>query len=76
MGEVGFDGARCVGKGEFWTSHTTRTMDFVATKSLPTVFPKSVVAKSEKSSGLTKALVLAGVAALLAFTVSKVMARR
>jgi len=32
MSEVGFDGARCEGSGDFWTSPTTRSMDFVGVK--------------------------------------------
>lgn len=39
MGEAGFDGARCVGAGVFWTSPTTRTMDFVGVKSLASPVP-------------------------------------
>jgi uncharacterized OsmC-like protein len=76
MGEVGFDNARCVGKGTFWTSTTTVTMDFVATKSLPST-EKTAVQRSRKSSGVQpRHLVAAAVAAALAFTLAKLWYKR
>jgi len=77
MGEVGFDGARCVGGGVFWTSPTTRSMDFVAVKSAATPVVSAVSATTKKTRGVKAQYVVAvGVAALLAFTVTRYWSKR
>jgi len=67
MGEVGFDGAKCVGKGVFWTSPTTRSMDFVAIKAgkPSTAWPRFV-----------KQALVFGAAVLFAVVVSKALGGR
>jgi len=72
MGEVGFDGARCVGAGNFWSSPTTRSMDFVAVKALSAPVQQRKAARGIKP----QYLVLVGVAAILAVAVSRVWTKR
>jgi len=72
MGEVGFDGARCVGIGVFWTSPTTRSMDFVAVKGLAAPEQRKAAARGFKPQHL----VVVGVAALLALTATRLWTKR
>jgi len=81
MGEVGFDGAKCVGIGKFWTSKTTRSMDFVGIKAVNTVAPRTtaVAPRAQSSSFLglkPKHLVMAGITLLLALTLTRVASKR
>jgi hypothetical protein len=72
MGEAGFDGARCVGAGVFFTSPTTRSMDFVAVKSAA-----APVAVRKASFGLKpQQLVVFGVVAIAALTVARLLTKR
>lgn len=66
MKEVGFEDARWVGTGVFWTSPTTRSMDFVGVKSAAVP-----VARRAKPSGAQR-LVAFGVVALAAVALARV----
>jgi len=72
MGEAGFDGARCVGAGNFWSSPTKRSMDFVAVKSAAA--PLGV--RRARQGLQAKHLVVVGVAALAAVVVARLWVKR